>query len=1037
MKKLHPLKELLYAYLLHFFRLRFKLSTIVIAVFLMLCCGHMALAQSSVVSGIIKDENDATMQGVNVAVKGSSKGVTSDATGKFSIAIAGKTATLAISYVGYATQEVQVSAGKNIEVSLKRDVNMLSDVVVIGYGSQRKKDVTGSVASIDLSVTKDVPVANPGRLLVGQAPGVSVRQPTGRPGGEFEINVRGLGSLGAGSQPLYVVDGFPVGNQLGQNINPNDIDNISILKDAVSTAIYGARGSNGVVLITTKNAKTGQASLNVTANYGIQNIPSSRKTKVLNGQDFAQFKKDIFMDKIRYFEQREPSIDEVPMDFRYPEQTKISTNWYDAILHNNAPFQNYNVTLSQGNNNFHSLLSAGYVGQQGILTNTKFDNLSVRANIDGKVNDFISMGLKVNGSYATNNLANATEGRDNIVGSSLIMDPRAPVFNEDGSYNAYIGGHDGIFGFPNPVQSLKQISTRQETGQLLSNGFVEISFLRNFKFKTSASALLNYVNYKQYVPSFMAGENAPPPRDASETDQALNTRNYSADQLLTYSNNFGEHRINVLVGYTAQEETTKSLNGNGSQFPNDLTPYLNSAALKSAGSSEYGWSTNAVFGRINYAFADKYLLSGTFRREGSSRFGEQNKYGNFPAFSAGWRVINEKFMSHVSWLSDLKLRGSWGITGNNNIGNYSSLAFMSNNNYIFGNNLARGQIVTSLANPSLGWEKSKQLDLGLDFAFFHDKLSFTAEFYNKITSDMLLPIQVPSISGFTTYLSNVGEVQNKGFEFSTRYRTKVNQVGLWANANISINKNKVLEIRGNNDQILNGDFYGGYNISRVGRPIGMLYGFKMLGIFQNQAEIDKSPKQDGAIPGVYKYLDADGDGVISYDTKDMVEIGNPWPKFTYGLTVGGDYKNFDWSILLNGASGYDIYRVIEASTMNMDGVFNVLEESKLRWRSEQNPGSGKYATTNTWKWERESNSRYVYSGSHLWVKNISLGYTLNKRHLPFKSLRVYASVDNFLLFTNYPGANPEVNNRGGINPGLDDESYPLARTFTFGLNFNF
>jgi len=446
---------------------------------------------------------------------------------------------------------------------------------------------------------------------------------------------------------------------------------------------------------------------------------------------------------------------------------------------------------------------------------------------------------------------------------------------------------------------------------------------------------------------------------------------------------------------------------------------------------------NAVFGRINYAFGDRYLLSGTFRREGSSRFGEKNKYGNFPAFSAGWRVLNEKFMPHISWLTDLKLRGSWGITGNNNIGNYSSLAFMSDNNYILGNNLVRGQIVTSLANSSLGWEKSKQLDLGLDIAAFGDKLSFTAEYYNKITSDMLLPIQVPSISGFTTYLSNVGKVQNKGFEFSVRYKTKVNKVGLWTNANISINRNKVLEIRGNNDQILNGDFYGGYNISRVGRPIGMLYGFKMLGIFQNQAEIDKSPKQDGAIPGVYKYLDADGDGIISYDTKDMVEIGNPWPKFIYGLTIGGDYKNFDWSILVNGAYGYDIYRVIEASTMNMDGVFNVLEASKQRWRSEQNPGSGKYATTNTWKWERESNSRYVYSGSHMWIKNISVGYTLSKTKLPFKSLRVFASADNFLLFTHYPGSNPDVNNRGGINPGLDDESYPLTRTFTFGANFNF
>ncbi|TKK71042.1 TonB-dependent receptor [Ilyomonas limi] len=1012
----------------------------IIAAFLfysLLAFSYVSQAQSQVVTGSIKDENGAALQGVSVLVKGSSEGVSSDADGRFSIALPGSSAVLVISHIGYATQEVPVTAGSVQDISLKRDVNALNEVVVIGYGSQRRKDVTGSVSTIDLSATKDVPVANPGRLLVGQAPGVTVRQPTGRPGSEFDVVVRGLGSLGAGSQPLYVIDGFPIGNQLGQNFNPNDIENISILKDAVSTAIYGARGSNGVVLITTKSAKSGQSSLNVTANYGIQNIPSSRKVKMLNGQEFAQFKKDIFMDKIRYFEQREPSIDEVPLDYRYPEQTTISTNWYDEILHNNAPFQNYNVTLSQGNANFRSLLSAGYMRQEGVLINTNFDNISVRGNMDGKVNDFINMGLNINGSYATNNLARATEGRDNIVGSALLMDPREPVYNEDGSYNDYIGGHDGTFGWPNPVQSLKDILRKEETGQLLSNGYVEISFLRNFKFKTSGNALLNYSNYKQFVPSTIAGVNAPPPRDASEVDQSLYTKNYSTDQLLTYNNSFGDHRLNVLLGYTAQEETTKVLDGSGSQFPNDLTPFLSSAALKTSGSSEYGWSMNAVFGRINYSYSDKYLLSATFRREGSSRFGESNKYGNFPAFSAGWRVLNEKFMPKIGWLTDLKLRGSWGITGNNNIGNYSSLAFMSDNNYIIGNNLARGLIVTSLANPSLGWERSKQLDLGVDVSAFKDKLSFTAEFYNKITSDMLLPIQVPAISGFTTYLSNVGKVQNKGFEFALRYRTNINKVGVWANANVSINRNKVLEIRGENDQILYGSLYEAYNISRVGRPIGMLYGFRMLGIFNNQEEIDKSPTQDGAIPGVYKYYDGDGDGVISYDTRDMVEIGNPWPKFTYGLTLGGNYKNFDISILLNGAYGYDIYRQIEASTMNMDGVFNVLEESKDRWRSEENPGTGKYATTNTWKWERESNSRYIYSGSHLWVKNISVGYTLSKTGMSFKSLRVYASADNFLLITNYPGSNPDVNNRGGINPGLDDESYPLPRTFTFGVNFTF
>lgn len=1000
----------------------------------------IAQAQSQQVTGTIKDETGAAVEGADILVKGSTKGVRSTTNGSFTISISGGSATLIISHVGFITQEIPAAAGSTPEVVLKRNVNSLNDVVVIGYGTQRRREVTGAVSVVDLGATKDVPAANPTRLLVGQAPGVSVTQATGRPGSEFTINIRGMGSLGAGNGPLFVVDGFPIGTSLGQNFNGSDIENITILKDAVSTAIYGARGSNGVVLITTRNGRAGTPVLNVNTSYGIQNIPSNRKVKMLNGPDFAQFKKDIFMDKIRYFENREPDINEVPLNYRYPEQTKTSTDWFDATLHNNAPFQNYYMSLSQGNGNVHSMLSAGYTRQEGILLNTKFDNFSVRGNIDGKVNDHINMGLRVNGSFATNNLALATEGRDNIVGSSLIGDPRDPIRNPDGTYFAYIGGHDGVFGFPNPVMALTDIQNRSNIGQLLTNAFIEVSFLKNFKFKSNVGALLNYNSYKQFVPSYIPGENAPPPRDARESDQQINTRNYSADQLLTYNNTFGKHRVNVLVGYTAQDEKVTTLNAGGSQFPNDLTPFLGSAALKTGVTSgEYGWSLDAFFGRVNYVFDEKYLLSGSFRREGSSRFGENVKYGNFPAVSAGWRISNEKFMSDISWLSDLKLRGSWGITGNNGIGNYSAQSYMSDNNYVLDNNLVRGLTLGGLSNATLRWERSRQLDLGVDLSVFQDKLTFTAEYYNKITSDMLLPVPVPAISGFTTYFANIGKVKNNGFEFAARYRTKVNNVGLWVSGNVSINRNKVLAINGPSDQLMAGDFYGGYNISRPGSPIGALFGFKMLGVFKNQAEIDKSPYQDGAIPGVYKYYDADHNDTISYDTKDMVQIGNPWPKFTYGLTVGGDFKHFDWSVLVNGAQGYDIYRVIEASTMNMDGVFNVLEQSKQRYRNEQNPGNGRLATTNTWKWERESNSRYVYSGSHMWIKNISIGYTFNPAtpKLMFKSLRVYASGDNLFLITKYPGSNPEVNNRGGINPGLDDEAYPLARTFTFGANFTF
>lgn len=992
--------------------------------------------QKTTVNGKVFSTDNAPLAGVSVNVKGSVGGTTTDADGKFTIQ-AGKGETLVLSSVGYEEKQVKINNENSvINIPMVSVTSALGEVVVVGYGAQRRRDVTAAISTIDVSKLKDIPVANVSRLLTGQASGVTVKQTTGSPGREFEVTIRGTGSLGAGSQPLYVIDGFPVGTAIGQNLNPNDIATITILKDAVSTAIYGARGSNGVVLITTKKAKNGEASLTATANYGIQNIPESRRTKVLNGPEFAQFKKDIFMDKTRYFDNREPAIDEVPLDFRYPEQTKFSTNWFDAIVNQNAKFQNYNITLAEGKGDIHSLVSVGYIGQEGALIKTKYDNFSVRANIGGKVNNFISMGLNINGSYSRQNTAN-TEGRANLVGSTLLMDPREPIYNEDGSYNSYIGGHDGTFGFPNPVQSLNEITRNREIGDVLSNGFLEFSFLKNFKFRSAVNIRLNFNSYKQFIPSTMAEVNAPPPRDASEYDENFRTMNLSADELLTYSNEFGDHHLEVLAGYTAQQETTKGLWGTGNQFPNNLVPYLSSATIKSSGSIEYGWSMEAYFSRLNYSYKGRYLFSGTFRREGSSRFGSKNKWGDFPALSAGWRISDEPFMPKFSWLNDLKIRGSFGITGNNNIGNYSSLSFMNTNNYILGNNLVSGLVVSSFANAQLGWERSKQTDIGLDLSAFNNKFTFTAEYYNRNTSNMLLSIQLPAISGFTSTLGNVGKVQNKGFEFATGYRTKFNAVNFWSNFNISFNRNKVLEIRGENDAIWNGSFYGDYNVSKVGRPIGMIYGFKVLGIFNSEEEVSKSPTQDGAIPGVYKYYDADGDGKISYDTKDMVEIGNPWPKATYGLTLGGDYKNIDLSVLFTGSQGYDVFRQIESSTMNMDGVFNVLAASKDRWRSEQNPGSGKYATTNTWKWERESNSRYVYSGSHMWVKNVSLGYTLPKTKLHFSGLRVYVSADNLFLITNYPGNNPDVNNNGGINPGLDDEAYPISRTFSIGANLTF
>jgi len=1007
-----------------------------IAALIFLLMPSVVKAQAGMISGTVYDQDREPLAGVSVKVVGAATGTLTDNTGKFTIqAMEGD--SLVLSAVTFQPYYLVVTKQTIYEIRLVPKVSELNDVVIIGYGTAKKSDVIGAVSVIDVSRQKDIPITNVSRLLVGQSPGVQVTQNTGRPGDELKVTVRGIGSLGAGSDPLYVVDGFPVGSSVGQNLNPADIQSITILKDAVSTAIYGARASNGVVLITTKSAKAGKVNISYNTSYGIQNIPDSRKTKVLNGRDFAQFRKDSFIDKIRYFENREPALSEIPEDYRNPEQTQYSTNWYDAVLNKNALFQNHTLQISQGMGNLRTLVSLGYRDQEGVLIKTGFKNYSGRANIGGKINDFIEMGVNLSGSYARQALAPSTEGRGSLLGSTLLMDPRHPIYNEDGSYYNYIRG-DGTFGWGNPVQGLNEIKTTLATGSMLSTGFLDFTLLPGLNFRTAVNVKLDYQTYKQFVPSTISGMNAPAPQNASMSEYANNSVNYSTDQLLTYTRSFADHSFTVMAGYNAQEETVKGLSGSGNTFSSDQIPYFNAASVKDVNSAESSWSSVAGFGRLSYTYKDKYLLNGTFRREGNSRFGADNKYGNFPAVSAGWRISQEKFMSGATWLDDLKLRGSWGITGNSNIGIYPGTAYMNASNYTLGGSFVSGLVVSSFANSRLKWEKSTQTDIGLDLLASGGKLSFSFDYYKRITKDMLLPVQLPAISGFTTTFTNIGKVQNTGLEFTLGYKTALNRnTSIFANGNISFNRNKVLEIRGENDQLLNGEFYSGYNISRVGRPIGMLYGFQVLRIFNTQEEIDKAPKQDGAIPGVYQYLDANGDGEISYDTQDMVEIGNPTPKAIWGFSTGGNYKNFDLSVLLTGAHGYQIYRNIESSTMNMDGIFNVLEDSKQRWRSAEQPGNGKFATTNTWKWERETNSRYVYDGSHAWVKNISLGYALPQSVLRKASLRVFISMDNAFLFSGFPGNNPDINNRGGINPGQDDEAYPVARTSSIGATLTF
>ncbi len=1007
------------------------------AVFFFACLPSFGQGTGAISGRVISADDQQPLPGATVLVKGTTRITITDVDGKFTLqAATGE--TLVFSFIGFKETETLVQSGRSqYDVELSVSTEDLNEVVVVGYGSQRKADITSAVSVINMEAMGNVPTTNVSRLLQGQAAGVQVRQQSGRPGEEMQITIRGLGSLGAGSQPLFVVDGFPIGTSLGQNLNPSDIASITVLKDAASTAIYGARGSNGVVLITTKNAKEGKVGLEVFANTGFTNVPDSRRTKMMSGEEFARFKQESFMDKIRYFNKREPSLEEVPLEFRFPEQTKYNTDWFEEIMNQNARFTNYNATMTAGKGDIRSLVSAGYVKQEGAVIKTDFERFNLRANVDGKVNDFISMGINLSASHSRENYA-PTDGRDAIIGRALWADPRYPVYKEDGTFNTYIGGTNGIFGTANVVQELHETTRKLNTNNLLSSGFIEFTFLKNFKFRSAVNATINGTEQQEFRPSTLAGAgfNQAPPREATLVQRTQETLNIGADQLLTYSKVINKHRVDALLGFSAQEETSKFLQGNGNGFASDQTRYLSAATRTTSTSGAFGWSLLAYMARANYSYQDRYLFSASFRREGSSRFGANNKYGNFPAFSAGWRVSEESFFPKTSWITDLKLRGSYGITGNNAIGNYSSLSLMRASNYVLGNTIVNGLILSNFSNSNLGWEQSQQTDLGLDFALFDNKVILTAEYYNRLTTDMLLSVEMPAAAGFTQSLGNVGKVKNTGVELGLDFRTRVSRVNLRTNLNLTFNRNEILELRGDADAIWSGSFYGTYNVSKVGRPMAMLYGFKKMGIFQTDEEVKNWPTQDGAIPGVYKYFDANGDGVISYDTKDMIEIGNPHPAMILGWTLGGDVGGFDFNFMFNGAFNYDMMRNIEATTMNMDGVFNILQSGVNRFRSAEQPGDGRGATSNTWKWEREANSRYLYDASHLWLRNVTVGYTLPKTLFKFQS-RIFASGENLFLFTDYPGTNPDVNRRGGINIGSDDEAYPVPRTFTFGATVNF
>lgn len=1007
------------------------------------------------ISGRIVDKDGQPIPGATIRVKSGKSATISDNDGHFTIKGVTTGDILVISYQGYTQREIAVSADLS-SIQLTASENTLTEVVVVGYGTTQKKDLTGSVSTLSSAQVRDLPVSSIDQKLVGQIAGVQISAPTGAPGGGVNVKIRGTGSITAGNNPLYVVDGFAISNSGGQVYNPlnvispDDIESVTVLKDASSTAIYGSRGSNGVIVITTKKGKTGPPVVSVNSYFGAQQVPQKGRPDVLNGTEYAQFRKEMIIDS-RAAEGQTTTDADIPVEFRNPSQYGEGTDWYDAVLRT-AVQNNIDASIRGGSESTRYSASLGRLEQQGTIRYTDYKRYSVNFNIESDLSKKIKVGLSIAPSGGIQNRNGFESGQRDILTRTLWLSPIVPITDAAGNRTVFITS-PGAIGAGNPLNTLEFAGTKAKYFRGLATAFAEYKIVDGLKAKYSFN--YDYTNNSSFgfSPSFVIGEtgNQNPNLSIPSSGTAQNTTsNWLSEITLSYDKSFGtNHKISAVAGYTAQQERYEGFSFGATNYPDDLIQTINaSTLLNGAAAGVEKWSLISYLARINYTFRDKYLFTATVRSDGSSRFGSNFRYGTFPSGAFAWRASQEEFLKNVSWLSDLKIRASYGRTGNFNIPNYQYASSIGSSNYSFGGALASGRVSGSIANQNLTWEKADELDLGLDLAVINNRLALTFDFYNRITSDLLLNAELPSASGFSSSTINLGKVRNRGFEIGITSKNLTGAFTWSTNANISINRNVVLELNpaNNNAPIYSGRSGGGFSTHKteVGKPIGQFFGFQFDGIYQNAAELASQPKYGSSVVGSVRYKDIDGNGIIE-EVKDFTVIGNAQPDFTYGITNNFAYKNFDLNILIVGTQGGQIMKTGNEFLLNTDGVFNVDRKVLDRWRSPQNPGNGYAPTTVGGRTlYREVNSEWIEDASFLRIQNVSLGYNFKQKFITsskiIKGLRLYTSVQNLVTFTKYSGANPEAGTNDGfsaLTPGRDFTAYPLPRIITAGINMTF
>lgn len=1032
-------------------------------------------AQNIQIKGtVVSGTDNEPLPGVNVVVKGNtSTGTITDFNGTFTLS-APADAILSISYIGFKSQEIAVKGHKDIKIVLQEDSETLDEVVVVGYGVQKKSVVTASIAKVsadDLASTAPVRMDN---ALKGLASGVTVTSSSGQPGAAAQIRVRGVGTIrteNGAADPLYIVDGMPLEGGLDY-LNPNDIASIEVLKDAASGAVYGARAANGVILVTTKTGKIGKTKVTYDFSYGWQS--AWKKRDVLNASEYALMI-------------NEGAINAgITPKFSDPYSYGQGTNWQDEVFNNNAPMMNHQVSVSGASEKVNYLFSLGFYTQDGIVggnfDRSNYERLTLRSNTqytlfdESKERNWLnSLKVTSNLSYAriksTNFDDNSTWGTP--LGSALALSPILNVYDETeeaikaqfdkyGTTAEYTPVYDprngklfsipGEFGeMSNPIAKLSLPGDKHWSHKFVANFSAELQLWDNLKFKTSYGADLSFWGYDSYRPLYYlrSGESS---TQSSAYSRKEDGTVWQLENVLMYDKSIDKHSFSVLLGQSAKKSSGSYLYGSRNNITNYSRPYIDAstglaanADRDAAGAPSVDATLASIFARASYNYDERYMLQVTVRRDGSSRFGPNNHYAVFPSFSLGWNLTNEKFMNkRPNWLTTTKIRLSWGKNGNENIGNFKYTVLTSpGNNAIFGSseNVINGVKASGLANPDLKWEESEQLDFGLDFGFFNNALTFTADYYKKKTNGMLMEMNIPFYVGEAKPIGNVGKMENSGIELEAAYKFRVSDWNFRVSANASYLKNKLIEY-GNESGWENLDsFQGTGDISRAenGKPFPFFYGYKTAGIFQNTDEVKAYKNDKGellqptAVPGDVRFVDVDGNGII--DANDRTDIGKGMPDWTFGFNLGVSWKNFDLNMMWQGTAGNDIY---DATRRTDIATSNLPSWMLNRWTGEGTSNRiPRFVQGDNVNWQ--SSDLYVYDGSYLRLKNIQLGYTLPAaltQKVFISSLRFYVAAENLFTFTKYHGFDPEISS-GGTSLGIDYGVYPQARVWTIGASLSF